>query len=266
MAQRRCLSEKIVESDAFYALKVNEQALYLHLNQSADDDGFVNNAANIAARIKGGRAALGELVKRRFLLKFGDVYVIKHWRISNSLKNDRLKPLTYASIAEQIWIKPNRAYTDHAVTGCKTLYEVKTGIKPEPKMESTWNPLGILTEPNRIEPNRTEPNRTGMEGFFSELWNDYPELRRGSRAEAMKAFSDAVKTEEDADKAIANLDKWKRSERWGKDGGQYVPYMSNWIARGQWQWVPEEQTSPAERQPDAEEIAAIARMLADGSL
>ena len=156
MAGRRCLSSKITESDSFFALSAPAQALYLHLNMQADDDGFVNNAAGASSRIKGGTTALTDLVKSRFVLKFGDVYVIKHWRISNSLKNDRLKPLTYASIAARIWVKPNKAYTDHPVTMCHTLYELRTGAKPPAdwipngfQMDSGLFPNGFLTEPNR---------------------------------------------------------------------------------------------------------------------
>ena len=70
MAGRRCFSDKIVESDAFYALSASAQALYYHLNQAADDDGFINNASSIASRIKGGKTALSDLVKARFLLQF----------------------------------------------------------------------------------------------------------------------------------------------------------------------------------------------------
>ena len=110
---RRCFSDKVVESDAFCALPDNAQALYFHLNMNADDDGFINNAQSVMSKVKGGKTALQRLVDKRFLLQFGDVFVVKHWRISNSLKNDRLKPLTYASVAARVWVKPNRAYTDH---------------------------------------------------------------------------------------------------------------------------------------------------------
>lgn len=42
MAGRRCLSSKITESDPFFALPASAQALYLHLNMQADDDGLKN--------------------------------------------------------------------------------------------------------------------------------------------------------------------------------------------------------------------------------
>ena len=261
MAGRRCFSEKIVESDDFYELSASAQALYYHLNQAADDDGFVNNASNIATRIKGGKTALSDLVKRRFLLQFGNIYVVKHWRISNSLKNDRLKSPQYPNIASQIWVKPNRAYTDHPVAGCKTLHELKTGIH----LESTWNPFGILTEPNRTEPKRTEPNRTGMEGCFAELWDDYPELRRGSLQEAKAAFAEKIQTADEGALALDSLQKWKESQQWAKEGGRYIPLLSNWLLRDAWQSAPtaENGAQGGPRQLDADEIAAIHRMMGE---
>lgn len=249
MADRRMLHKKVVESDAFYKLSEGAQAIYAHLTMHADDDGFVNNAQSIASRFKSGRSKLAELVKARYVLQFEDVYVIKHWRIGNSLKNDRAKPPMYPGIAAAIWIKPNRAYTDHPVEGCRTLLEVKNGIQ----MESKRNPDGIQvesqggihlesqqnrTEQNRTEENRTEPNRSRKEGFEG-LWLAYPEQRRGSREEAEAAFRAEITSEEDAALAFKNLADWKKSEQWNKsDSCQYVPYLSNWLTRGIWRTSP----------------------------
>ena len=162
MADRRMIHRKVIESDAFYALPEPAQALYTHLCINADDDGFVNCAGSIAARIKAGKAALQKLVDNRFVLRFGEVYVIKHWRMGNSLRNDRAKSPAYPGLAARIWLKPNRAYTDHPVEGCQTLLEVKCGIQ---NGIHTGIPNGIqngsLTEQNRTERNRTEQNRRG---------------------------------------------------------------------------------------------------------
>ena len=261
MAGRRCFSDKIVESDAFYALSVGAQALYYHLNQAADDDGFINNAASIASRIKGGKTALNDLVKARFLLQFGSLYVVKHWRISNSLKNDRLKRPQYPNISGQIWIKPNRAYTDHPVEGCKTLLETKNGIH----LESVWNPN--RTEQNRTEENRTEPNRTepvrSPEKDFEQLWQKYPEDHRGGIQAARDAFRQEVLSQEDADVALENLRLWKQSEQWRKDGGQYIPQLKNWLSRGIWQQKPNKMAVPfgASGELGEAEMEAIRRLL-----
>lgn len=254
MAGRRCLSSKITESDAFYKLPEGAQTLYTHLNMHADDDGFVNNAASISSRIKNGAAALKCLVDKRFLLKFDDVYVVKHWRISNSLKNDRLKPLSYASIAQKIWVKANRAYTDHPAFDCITLFELRTGTKPPVERipngfqpDSTLFPIGFPTEYNLTEPNITEPNITepkDLAGAFREILSSYPESKHGNISAAEEAFRQSVHSGEDIRLLLDSLALWKQSEQWDKDDGKYIPYLCNWILRGTWREKPDKLAVP----------------------
>ena len=259
MADRRCFHRKILESDSFRKLPATTQILYVHLCMAADDDGFINNAESICGQGKAGRTDLNRLVSARFLLKFGDVYVVKHWRISNSLKNDRKKALTYPDIGAKIWIQSNRGYTDHPEEGCKTLLESK--------MESKRNPDGIQmesqpnrTEPNRTEPNRTEPNRSPSEDFVT-MVSQYPESRRGSLTQAQEAFFVEILSEEDFVAAMDNLQAWKRSEQWTKDGGQYIPYLVNWLERGIWNTKPPEANLKERRDLDEDELEAIRRMM-----
>lgn len=278
MADRRMVHRKVVESDSFYNLSEGAQAIYLHLTINADEDGFINGAKSIVSRFKRGDLRLKELVDKRFVLQFGDVYVIKHWRIGNSLKSDRTKPPTYPSVAAQLWIKPNRAYTDHPVEGCETLLERKTGIRVESKRnpngiqpESEWNPNGIPIEQNRTEEemnsNEYEPNRTegarSLQEDFSRLWMAYPEECRGTMQLAMEAFRMEITSEEDADTAIANLELWKQSDQWNKDGGQYIPYLNNWMGRGIWKTRPKKLVTSGSRELDDEEREAIRRMLSE---
>ena len=253
-------STKITESDPFYALGTNAQALYLHLVMLADDDGFVNNAMSAANRIPGGKTALKCLIEKRFLLQFGAVIVVKHWRIANSLKNDRVKPLSYPDVAKCIWVKANRSYTDHPVEGCKTLYEVKTGIR----LESVWNPSGFPIEENRKERNRKEPKQVDSTDWFQKLWEEYPENRRGRKAEAKDAYSQCIPDDKSGAQAFENLTLWKQSEQWAKDAGQYVPYLSNWIVRGTWAVRPAKLAVPtgASGQLGEAELEAIQQVLA----
>lgn len=274
MACRRCISSKITESEDFFKLPVESQALYLHLNMLADDDGFVNNAASAYSQIKNGASALSKLVEKRFVLKFGSVYVIKHWRISNSLKNDRIKPLLYSEIAKKVWIKPNKAYTDHNAAGCVTLYEARTGLKPDPEivpngiqMESKRNPIGIPTELNPTKPNSTEPNQSQeacVADLFELVWKEYPEDRRGNRESAYQAYIQVVDKTETVSFLLDSLGAWKQSEQWNKDSGKYTPYLVNWLLRMTWKTKPERMALPkgASGEIGEAELAAIRRVIA----
>ena len=275
MADRRMVHKKIVESDSFYALSEGAQSMYIHLTAHADDDGFINNASSISSRIKNGKKKLEELVDKRFLLRFGDVYVIKHWRIGNSLKSDRTKPPTYPGIASRIWVKPNRAYTDHEVDGCITLLDMKTGIQADSKRIPSGLHLESQkkrTEQNRIEPNRTEQNRSENAGHadadFDLLWMEYPEDRRGMWSEAREAFRMEICSPEDFDKAMGNLMLWKNSEQWSKDGGQYVPYLCNWLTKSTWMTKPTKMAIPTGGSGilGEAELEAIRRVLSEAQI
>lgn len=281
MANRRCFSGKITESDSFYALGTSAQALYLHLCLHADDDGFLNNAASIASQLPKGIFALRKLVEARFLLQYGDIYVIKHWRVSNTLKNERGRPLAYASIAERLWIKENQVYTDHPVKGGVTLLSIRKDAPPEyPGPETgSWEEemedsriKQKRTEENRTEENRTEENKTELkegswaDGVWSAVLGLYPQEKLGDAEQAHILFRQAVTDAQAGQRMLENLKLWKQSQQWSKEGGRYIPYLGNWIQRGIWQGKPERLVLPtgASGQLGEAELEAIRRVLREG--
>lgn len=111
MAERRMFAKSIIESDAFLEMPHSAQSLYIHLSMRADDDGCVNNS-KITMRTIGTRPKdLKILEEKRFILNFGDVIVIKHWRINNQIRNDRKRDSLYPEVVKKLSVKPNGAYT-----------------------------------------------------------------------------------------------------------------------------------------------------------
>ncbi len=160
MACRRMFHTDVICSDAFLELPFSAQVLYIQLCMAADDDGFVNGARRIARQIDAKSSDLELLVQRRFLLKFGEVIVIKHWRLANSLKNDRLRATTFPEVAEKIYLKPNRVYTDHPEPGAINLLKLKETEMGRFKR----NPFGIPREEKKTEENRKEEKGVEVEG------------------------------------------------------------------------------------------------------
>lgn len=159
MASRRMLHTDIIQSDSFLDMPFSAQMLYVQINQSADDDGFCNSARRLASLIGASYDDIQLLISKRFLLGFeGGIVVVKHWRMANSLKNDRLKIPKYPELAARIYIKDNRAYTDHPVEGCLSLLEYKSNY-----LESKRNPNGIPTEGKGREQKGTEQKGTEVE-------------------------------------------------------------------------------------------------------
>lgn len=130
MAERRCFSNKITDSDDFVEMPLSTQALYFHLGMKADDDGFLNNPKRIARDIGASVDDLKLLQAKRFILAFENgVIVIKHWKIHNTLRKDRLKPPHYPELAARIYIKGNDGYTDNPSTGDISLLNYRMSVK-----------------------------------------------------------------------------------------------------------------------------------------
>lgn len=112
MANRRMFNKKITESDAFLDMPLSSQCLYFHLNMNGDDDGFVNNPKMIMRLIGASDDDLKLLIAKAFVLTFDSgVIVIKHWRMNNTLLNDRYKPTDYQEEFRMLGLKDNKSYT-----------------------------------------------------------------------------------------------------------------------------------------------------------
>ena len=112
------------------------------------------------------------------------------------------------------------------------------------------------------EKEKEKENEKEIEGFAL-LWDAYPVSRRGSRVVAFEAFKEQILSQEDLDAALCALEAWKRSEQWTKKGGQYVPYLHNWLKQEIWRTMPPDDL-PRERGLDDEEREAIRRMMKEG--
>lgn len=271
MAVRRCFGGAITESDAFYSLPTNAQTLYLHLCMQADDDGFVNNAASVTKRVPCGRKALEKLEQNRFLLKFGDIYVIKHWLLSNTLKKEKMNPLSYETIAEQVWVKKNRAYTDHRVEGAVTLAQQRRGEgegeKKKDKLSDKCPPKGREEKKEKIrEDNPRKGNSPASAGVWEAVVKAYPKGKLGDVDSAYRAYCQAGLGEGEGKEMMENLKLWNQSQQWRKCGGQYVPQLINWIQKGIWRQKPEGPAVPmgASGQLGQAELEAIQQVLRGG--
>lgn len=111
MAERRMFTKKITDSDAFTELTSAAQALYFHLNQGADDDGFNNQIQNAMFKAHATIGNLNELITKKFIIKFESVVVIKHWRMHNTLRKDRYTPTNFKNEFNRLKIKENGSYT-----------------------------------------------------------------------------------------------------------------------------------------------------------
>lgn len=118
MANKRMYSKDITDSDAFIEMSSAAQALYFHLNQGADDDGFNNQVQIAMIKAHASTDDLKILMAKNFVIRFEcGVIVIKHWRLHNTLRKDRYTPTNYQEELNQLGIKDNGVYT----LGCQVV-------------------------------------------------------------------------------------------------------------------------------------------------
>lgn len=103
---------KITESDAFLDMPLTSQCLYFHLCMYADDEGFVKNPKRIQRMIGATDDDLRVLIGKNFLIIYETgVIVIKHWKMHNAIRKDRMHDTEYLEEKSMLYIKENGAYT-----------------------------------------------------------------------------------------------------------------------------------------------------------
>lgn len=68
---------------------------------------------------------------------------------------------------------------------------------------------------------------------FSRFWAAYP--RKEGKGAAEKAFAKHKPGDQDLDCMLAAVETQKRSDKWRKDGGQYIPMPATWLNQRRWE-------------------------------
>ena len=145
MAQRRMISKKITDTDKFIDMPLSSQALYFHLNISADDEGFIDRAKTVQRTIGASDDDMKILIAKGFIIPFeSGVVVIRHWRIHNYIQTDRFQPTLYQEEKQQLEFDKTKTASLKAFDKC---------IQNVSKMETQ-----VRLEENRLEENRLEEN------------------------------------------------------------------------------------------------------------
>ena len=112
MAEKRMFTVKITESDVFLDMPMSTQCLYFHLCMYADDEGFIKNPKRIQKMIGAQDDDMRILIAKSFVLTYENgLIVIKHWKMHNAIRKDRLHESEYIEEKSMLYVKPNGAYT-----------------------------------------------------------------------------------------------------------------------------------------------------------
>lgn len=118
MAERRMFAKTIIDSDMFLDMPLSTQALYFHLSMRADDEGFINNPKKIQRMIGSSDDDLKVLIAKKFIIPFDSgIVVIRHWRVHNYIKKDRMKETIYQFEKSMLFLNESNEYDECIQTG-----------------------------------------------------------------------------------------------------------------------------------------------------
>ena len=99
-------------------------------------------------------------------------------------------------------------------------------------LEAPSKPLRSQKQEQEQEQNKTK----GQPDGFDEFWKTYP--RKVGKAAAEKAWSKAKGV--DLSTILQAIERARATEQWLKDGGQFIPHPSTWLAQRRWEDEPAE--------------------------
>ena len=230
MAEKRMFSLSVVDTDWFLDLPLSTQALYFHLNMRADDDGFVDAPNSIVRKIGASKNDFDLLVAKRYVLKFeSGIIVIKHWRMHNTIRQDRYKPTQFQEELKTLSIKENKSYTDCQPSGnqmaTKCIQNVSADIDIDLDIDKELDINKLYLGQKTCE------DTSKKEELFESFWKVYP--RKVGKEKCRNWFKFHKQNEELVQKMIEAVEEQKKSKQWSDP--QYIPHPYTWLNQGRWE-------------------------------
>ena len=199
MADRRMFTKKVSDSDAFIEMSSAAQALYFHLNQGADDDGFNNQIQIAMLKAHASLDDLKALMMKNFIIRFDSgVIVIKHWRMHNTLRKDRYTPTNFQEELSLLGIKDNGSYT----LGCQMV----ANRLPQDSIGKD-----SVVEDNKEKENKKEKKPRAKKEFVPPTYEEVLEYARSrGREDLARKFFDYFDTGEWIDSKGNKVRNWKQ--------------------------------------------------------
>lgn len=204
MADRRMFTKKVSDSDAFIEMSSAAQALYFHLNQGADDDGFNNQIQIAMLKAHASLDDLKVLMMKNFIIRFDSgVIVIKHWRMHNTLRKDRYTPTNFQEELSLLGIKDNGSYT----LGCQMVAKrlPQDSIGKDSVVEVS------IVEDNKEKENKKEKKPRAKKEFVPPTYDEVVEYAKSrGREDLARKFFDYFDAGDWIDSKGNKVRNWKQ--------------------------------------------------------
>ena len=218
MAERRMFAKAITNSDAFLDMPLSSQCLYFHLSMNADDEGFVDRAKSIMRMVGAKDDDLKVLISKSFIIPFETgVIVIKHWKINNYLRNDRITETNYTNEKSLLSLKDNGSYTlgRQVVGNCQASgrqVEAQYSIGKDSIGKDSIEEESICKEEKPLcegEPSTPTPKVKHKHGIYKQVTLTDDEIKRLDNEFGEEYIKQVIDRIDELVKMNGNKYKWK---------------------------------------------------------
>ena len=178
--------------------------------------------------------------------------------ISYALDGVNPKGLTQSQSAFFSLVKPNldsarKKAANGKQGGSKPKANSKQNASKKENEKEEENEIEIEIE----EEKEKERSESEVKASFASFWAAYP--KQIGEADAADAWAKVATSADIVQQIMTGLDGWKKSEQWRENGGRFIPKAAKFLTDGYWMSPPAEQNG--NREPDADEVEAIRRMM-----
>lgn len=235
----RIIKESICKSDTLNHLSAEAEVFFYRLLVNCDDYGrFSADPDLLASLLYPRKRSLRSSTVKKWLQEVanvGLVIIYKHggdmllqvrtWDQHQQIRNKRSKYPAYTDTGSEV-------ITD-TYNGTHLKSNDSNSSKNHLKSDDSKCPRNpIQSNPNTNPIQNDQPNGDRMVDSFDLFWSVYP--KRVGKKDAIKAWGQIKPDEAMVQAIIEGVERWKASEQWTKDGGQFIPYPATFLRGERW--------------------------------
>lgn len=142
------------------------------------------------------------------------------------------------------WQERTRSASRYPEPTCEQLTTIDNKCSP-PSPSPSPSPLAISHKPSPLPASQAEG--------FDLFWENYP--RKEAKQPASKEWK-KIKPEEQPE-VMNGLNRWKLSDQWTKDNGQFIPHASTFLHQRRWQEKPRRTAADDKAEQAREDLRII---------
>ena len=226
----RIIKESICTSDTIDGLSWFEEVFFYRLMVNVDDYGrFDARPAILKARLFPLKANVTEKNVEQALNRLATAGLVSTYTVEDK---PILQLLTWEK-HQQIRNSKSK-YPGPEKADLKSI-EINCNQLKSDEINCPRNPIQSNPNPNP-NPNPTRGRASAakpLDPLFDQFWSAYP--KKVAKEPAKKAFLKHKPDQALLDKMLDALQRYKRSDQWIRDGGQYIPNPATWLNQERWE-------------------------------